>query len=98
MHGTIHLTHIYMQGVIGLARQTQKIRTVSYIHVGDRLVNTDDLNNEQKAYVATLLNQRFMNALFRGKAEFGLPADMPAAEDVFPELRKETVAHGAAAH
>lgn len=72
-----------------MARQTQKIRTVSYIHVGDRLVNTDDLNDEQKKYVATILKQRYLNALFRGKAEFGLPADMPAAEDVFPELKKE---------
>lgn len=72
-----------------MARQTQKIQTVSYIHVGDQLVNTDDLNNEQKKYVATLLNQQFMNALFRGKAEFGLPENMPAREDVFPELRKE---------
>lgn len=75
--------------MIALARQTQKIRTVSYIHVGDRLVNTDDLNDEQKKYVATILKQRYLNALFRGKAEFGLPADMPAAEDVFPELKKE---------
>lgn len=72
-----------------MARQTQKIRTVSYIHVGHRLVDTETLNDQQKAYVATLLNQRFMNALFRGKAEFGLPEGMPAAKDVFPELKKQ---------
>lgn len=72
-----------------MARQTQKIRTISYIHVGDRLVDTETLNDEQKKYVATRLNQQFMNALFRGKAEFGLPDDLPAAEDVFPELKKQ---------
>ena len=71
-----------------MARQNKKINVVSYIHVGDKLVNMDDLNEQQKQYVATLLNQRYMNALFRGKAVFGLPDDMPAAEDVFPELKK----------
>ena len=80
----------FRQGeVIALARQTQKIRTVSYIHVGDKLVCTDDLNAEQKKYVATRLKQQYMNALFKGKAEFGLPDDLPAAEDVFPELKKQ---------
>jgi len=71
-----------------LARQPQKIKVVSYIRIDNRLVNMDDLNELQKQYVATILKQRYMNALFRGKAVFDLPHDMPAAEDIFPELRK----------
>ncbi len=70
-----------------MARQVRKIQTISYIHVGDRLVSTDDLSEQQKQYVATILKQGYLNALFRGKAVFNIPDDMPAAEDVFPELR-----------
>ena len=73
-----------------MARQTQKINVVSYIHVGDKLVNTDDLNDVQKQYVATLLRQQYMNALFQGRATFGLPDNMPAAEDVFSDIRART--------
>lgn len=48
----------------------QEIRTVSFVHIGDELVNTDDLNDEQRRRLATWLKTTYLNALFRGKAEF----------------------------
>ena len=55
-----------------MAREA-KIRTVSYVHVGDQLVNTDDLNADQKRVLATWLKSTYLNALFQGKAEFTVP-------------------------
>lgn len=40
------------------------------MHVGDKLVNTDDLNDEQRRKLATWLKITYLNALFQGKAEF----------------------------
>lgn len=48
----------------------QEIKTVSFVHVGDKLVNTDDLNDEQRRRLAAWLKTTYLNALFRGKAEF----------------------------
>ena len=48
----------------------QKIKTVSFVHIGDQLVNTDDLNDEQRRRLATWLKTTYLNTLFRGKAEF----------------------------
>lgn len=48
----------------------QKIKTVSFVHIGDRLVNTDDLNDEQHRRLATWLKMTYLNTLFRGKAIF----------------------------
>ena len=47
-----------------------EIRTVSYVHVGDKLVCTDDLTQDQKCRLATELKVEWMNALFHGQAEF----------------------------
>ncbi len=47
-----------------------EIRTASYVHVGDKLVCTDDLTQDQKCKLATELKVEWMNALFRGQAEF----------------------------
>lgn len=46
----------------------QKIETVSYVHVGDKLVNTDDLNDEQRRRLAKWLTITFLNTLLKGKA------------------------------
>ena len=46
----------------------QKIKAVSYVHVGDKLVNTDDLNDEQRRRLAIWLTITFLNTLFKGKA------------------------------
>lgn len=48
----------------------QKIRTESFVHVGDKLVNTKDLNDDQRRRLATWLRITYLNALFEGKATF----------------------------
>ena len=48
----------------------QEIRTVSFVHIGDELVNTDDLNDDQRRRLATWLKTTYLNTLFRGKAAF----------------------------
>lgn len=48
----------------------QEIRTVSFVHIGDELVNTDDLDDDQRRRLATWLKTTYLNALFQGKAEF----------------------------
>ncbi len=39
--------------------KAQEIKTVSYVHVGDKLVNTQDLDSEQKKRWAHGLTRRF---------------------------------------
>ena len=53
-----------------MPRKEQKIKVVSYVHVGDQLVCTDDLDPEQKRQLATWLKCTYLNALFEGKARF----------------------------
>lgn len=53
-----------------MARKEQKINVVSYVHVGDQLVNTADLNPEQKRRLATWIKCTYLNALYEGKAKF----------------------------
>lgn len=48
----------------------QEIKTVSFVHIGDQLVNTDDLNDDQRRKLATWLKTTYLNTLFQGKAEF----------------------------
>lgn len=50
--------------------KNQEIRTVSYVHVGDKLVNTDDLDAEQKKRLATWAKTTYLNAMFQGRAVF----------------------------
>ena len=57
---------------------------MSYIHVGDRLVCTDDLTPEQKSYVGAVLKAEYLNAMFSGRAVFS-PEGLPDAETVFPK-------------
>lgn len=47
-----------------------KIRAVSYVHVGDELVEWSQLTPEQKRKAATILKTNYLNALYAGKAEF----------------------------
>ena len=48
----------------------REIRTVSFIHIGDELVNTDNLDGGQRRRLAAWLKTTYLNALFQGKAEF----------------------------
>lgn len=47
-----------------------EIRTESYVHIGEKLVNTDDLTDEQRRHLATWLKTTYLNTLFLGRAEF----------------------------
>lgn len=53
-----------------MPRKEQKIKVVSYVHVGDQLVCTDDLDPERKKRLATWLKCTYLNTLFQGKAKF----------------------------
>ena len=55
---------------MGHVAKKQKIKTVSFVHIGDELVNTDDLDDEQRRRLATWLKTTYLNALFQGKVEF----------------------------
>lgn len=46
------------------------IKCVAYCHVGDKLVNMDDLTPEQKVQAANWLTTTYLNELYRGVAEF----------------------------
>lgn len=48
----------------------REIRTVSLVHIGDELVNTDDLDDDQRRRLATWLKTTYLNTLFQGKAKF----------------------------
>ncbi len=43
---------------------------MSYIHVGDKLVNTADLDDEQRKRLGTWLKTTYLNALYQGQAVF----------------------------
>ncbi len=53
-----------------MARKAQKIKVVSYVHVGDQLVNTEDLDPEQRQKLATWIKCTYLNTLYAGKAKF----------------------------
>lgn len=53
-----------------MARKQPVIKTVSYVHVGNDLVNTDDLTPEQKVQLGTWLKTTYKNELYAGKAAF----------------------------
>ena len=55
---------------VKLMVKKQKIKTVSYVHVGDKLLNTKDLNDEQRRTLTTWLKITYLNALFEGEATF----------------------------
>ena len=48
----------------------REIRTVSFVHTGDGLVNTDGLDDGQRRRLAVWLKTTYLNTLFQGKAEF----------------------------
>ena len=51
-------------------RKQQELKVVAYVHVGDQLVNVDDLDKEMRAELATRLKTTYLNELFRGEAVF----------------------------
>lgn len=53
-------------------RKQDKIRVESYVYVGDQLVNTRDLTQEQKVKLAGWIKLTYCQELYRGKAVFSL--------------------------
>lgn len=53
-----------------MARKEQKIKVVSYVHVGEQLVNTEELDPERRQQLATWIKCTYLNALYEGKAKF----------------------------
>lgn len=52
-----------------MAKQA-KIKVVSYVRVGEELVEWTQLTPEQQCRAATILKMNYLNALYAGKAEF----------------------------
>lgn len=61
-------------------RKREPIKTVAYCHVGDQLVNMDDLTPEQQNRAANWLATTYLNELYRGIATFEVAEDLPTAE------------------
>ena len=51
-------------------RKQQELKVVAYVHVGDQLVNVDDLDDKRRTQLATRLKTTYLNELFRGEAVF----------------------------
>ena len=51
-------------------RKQQELKVVAYVHVGDQLVNVDDLDDKRRTELATRLKTTYLNELFRGEAVF----------------------------
>ena len=47
-----------------------KIKCISYVHVGDELVETSKLSEAQRRQMATWLKTTYLNGLFTGQAVF----------------------------
>lgn len=71
-----------------MEKTRRKIRTVAYIHVGERLVCVDTLSDEQRAFLAATLNYRLFCELYRGKAEFEIPSLTPK-EEIFADIKNK---------
>ena len=52
-----------------MSNQTD-IKAVSYVHMGDKLVSTDELSPDQRRAFATWLKSSYLNSLFRGRESF----------------------------
>lgn len=63
-----------------MARKGQKIKVDSYVHVGDELVNTRDLDPERCRELAVWIKCTYLNALFEGKAKFRPAGDLTAGK------------------
>lgn len=50
--------------------EAKKIKVVSYVRVGEQLVETSQLTPDQKRQLATWLKCTYLNHLYAGQAEF----------------------------
>ena len=64
-----------------MPRKELKIKVVSYVHVGDQLVNTEDLDPERKRQLATWIKCTYLNTLYAGKAKFYPTGEKPSGKN-----------------
>lgn len=50
--------------------RTQNIKTVSYIHTGEGLTETENLPENEKKRFSTQLKKSYFNSMFQGRAVF----------------------------
>lgn len=62
-----------------------EFNAASYVRIGGKYVDLDDLTEEQQKYVATTLNVKALNAAYAGKREYRAEG-LPDVREVFPEL------------
>ena len=55
---------------VGKRIRPEDIKVISYVHVGETLVNTEDLTPQQRQRMADVLKAEWMNGLFQGRAVF----------------------------
>lgn len=53
-----------------MAPKRQEIKVVSYVHTGERLVSTEELDPEGRQKLAVWLKGTYLNTLYEGKARF----------------------------
>ena len=53
--------------------KSQEIKAVSYVHMEDKLVSTQELNAAQKEQLGVWLKTSYLNTLFQGQAVFTPP-------------------------
>lgn len=63
-----------------MALKASDITVESYVHVGDKLVNVDELPPDLKVRFATELSITYLNALYKGKAKFFVAGENPDGE------------------
>jgi len=56
-----------------VAKKEQKIKVISQVHVGDKIVPVSELTPEQKDRLAVWLKVTYLNTLFAGQAVFSPP-------------------------
>lgn len=62
-----------------------EFNAASYVKIGGKYVDLDDLNEAQREYVATRLNIQGLNAAYAGKRHYEA-VGLPEFHEVFPEL------------
>lgn len=53
-----------------MARKQTKIKAISYVRVGEELIEVSQLSDEQKRELASWLKCTYLNHLFAGQAVF----------------------------
>ena len=69
--------------------KAETIQTRSFFRIGDRWVSPPEMTEAQRNYAGAKLKERYLNELFRGKADFTAPPLPPADQEgaVFVQLK-----------